>query len=544
MTKTTTAIYARISSDPSGQAVGVDRQIRQALDLADRLGLTVTGQYVDNDVSAYSGKTRPEFERLLDDIADGTIGHLIVWAPDRLYRSTRDYQRVADVVGARVPIHTVVSGDVDLRTPAGTLNAVMLAAVGQFESAHKAERVKARALQRATQEKRTVASIRPFGWQWVDPCPAGDACQHSPVCTEPGRRPRRGSRGGLEPHPVEGPALAQVYRDVAAGSSVYAAHKRLAATVDVGRMTPSTLSKALRTPRHAGLASYRGEVVGEAADGQRIIDTATWQKVAGILSDPARRTSPGRRTATWLGGIVTCGKCGGPMTASTANGRGGDRVPVYRCRKTGCMNRRREVVDTGVLPMIGDVVTELGARGLLAVAPADDTVAHDLRRQIAEHDDRLAQLAALVTDGTLNPVDYAAATARIRADLDTLSAQLAARAARPALAALADAADTRAAWGALIAAHDHDTVHAIVSELVDGITANRDRTLTVNWRTFTGLTATVLPVPEPTIDGRAERRRKVVQLHQSGENISRIAAALGIDRGTVRADLAAMGVYR
>jgi len=64
-TKNTAAVYVRISADPQGERAGVERQRRECEQLAERLGLTVVALFEDNDVSAYSGKPRPEFERLL-----------------------------------------------------------------------------------------------------------------------------------------------------------------------------------------------------------------------------------------------------------------------------------------------------------------------------------------------------------------------------------------------------------------------------------------------------------------------------------------------
>lgn len=51
-------VYARISSDPSGRALGVGRQVEDCRRLADALGWPVVEEYVDNDLSAYSGKRR------------------------------------------------------------------------------------------------------------------------------------------------------------------------------------------------------------------------------------------------------------------------------------------------------------------------------------------------------------------------------------------------------------------------------------------------------------------------------------------------------
>ena len=64
------AVYARISSD-DGSALGVSRQVADCRRLAEDLGWEVAEEYVDNDVSAYSGKKRPAYERMLTDLADG-----------------------------------------------------------------------------------------------------------------------------------------------------------------------------------------------------------------------------------------------------------------------------------------------------------------------------------------------------------------------------------------------------------------------------------------------------------------------------------------
>jgi DNA invertase Pin-like site-specific DNA recombinase len=95
-----TAIYARISSDPGGTRLGVERQIEDCEALAGSLGWTVAEVYVDNDVSAYSGRRRPEYERLCDDIKAGVVDGLLVWHPDRLHRSPRELEDFIDLCDA------------------------------------------------------------------------------------------------------------------------------------------------------------------------------------------------------------------------------------------------------------------------------------------------------------------------------------------------------------------------------------------------------------------------------------------------------------
>ena len=57
MPSLTAAIYCRISNDPEGRELGVERQEEDARLLAARLGLDVVKVFTDNDVSA-STKSR------------------------------------------------------------------------------------------------------------------------------------------------------------------------------------------------------------------------------------------------------------------------------------------------------------------------------------------------------------------------------------------------------------------------------------------------------------------------------------------------------
>jgi site-specific DNA recombinase len=65
------ALYARISSDQEGSGLGVARQLEDYRRLAESLGWSVAEEYVDNDLSAYSGKRRPAYERMLANLAEG-----------------------------------------------------------------------------------------------------------------------------------------------------------------------------------------------------------------------------------------------------------------------------------------------------------------------------------------------------------------------------------------------------------------------------------------------------------------------------------------
>jgi DNA invertase Pin-like site-specific DNA recombinase len=84
------AIYCRISHDPSGERLGVHRQQLDCEQEAKRRGWTVAAVYVDDDISAFDRrKVRPEYQRLLSDIAGDLRDGVMTWRLDRLHRQPR-----------------------------------------------------------------------------------------------------------------------------------------------------------------------------------------------------------------------------------------------------------------------------------------------------------------------------------------------------------------------------------------------------------------------------------------------------------------------
>ena len=102
------AVYTRISQDATGQRAGVTPQLEDCEALANRLGWEVTHRYEDNDLSAYSGRTRPGFEAMLEAMADSEFGAVICWHPDRLFKSMTDLERLIPIATDRqVQLRTV-----------------------------------------------------------------------------------------------------------------------------------------------------------------------------------------------------------------------------------------------------------------------------------------------------------------------------------------------------------------------------------------------------------------------------------------------------
>ena len=94
------------------------------------------------------------------------------------------------------------------------------------------------------------------------------------------------------------------------------------------------MKSALMMPRNAGLVAHRDKIVAKAADGVALIGRAMGAG-ADNPDRPGPAHHPGAKTSTPLGGgLLTCGKCGGPMAASNRHYSNGSTAPVYVCSGT------------------------------------------------------------------------------------------------------------------------------------------------------------------------------------------------------------------
>lgn len=98
---TTVAIYTRISSDREETELGIDRQVKACGALVQKMGFKVSGTYVDNNISAFKGKLRPEWERVKQLMADRRIDGIVCWGIDHLYRRPMELEVLLDLLDNR-----------------------------------------------------------------------------------------------------------------------------------------------------------------------------------------------------------------------------------------------------------------------------------------------------------------------------------------------------------------------------------------------------------------------------------------------------------
>jgi site-specific DNA recombinase len=191
------AEYDRISRDKRGAAEGVETQQVENADAAEELGLTIQARYVDNDLSAYSGVERPDYERLLADIAAGKISTLIIWHANRLHRSTEEVNAFIKLARAhKLRLYSTTKGAFyNLDKASGRKELRDDTSEAEYESEHRGERV---AIARKRQARHGVygGGVRPFGVRQPEG-PGDGAGLGGPAGA--GHDPPQPGRGGRDP---------------------------------------------------------------------------------------------------------------------------------------------------------------------------------------------------------------------------------------------------------------------------------------------------------------------------------------------------------
>lgn len=405
---TRAAIYCRISRDRIGAGLGVQRQEQDCRALASQHGWAVSAVHADNDLSAYSGKPRPGYRQLLADIEAGAVDVVVTWHTDRLHRSPVELEEYITASERRsVATHTVKAGPVDLATPSGRLVARQLGAVARYEVEHQIERQQRAKLQAAT-AGRWKGGRRPYGYE----------------------------ADGVTVRPSEAQVVQQATDSVLAGDSLRGLAIMLnerGVTTSTGRSWTSTeLRRVLMRPRNAGLMQHRGDVIGKA-NWEPLVEESRWRAIVSLLGDPARRTTLATGRRWLLSGLASCGVCGASIlcTQVTASRR---LVPSYTCRATKHVVRNAAELDRYVGAVVIERLSRPEAASLLTVGVPD--VAAKRLHQADDLRELLDGLALAYASKEIDARQLAAGSARLRARLDVLEAEIASAGQGTALAGL------------------------------------------------------------------------------------------------------------
>lgn len=454
---TRAAVYCRISQDREGAGLGVARQEEDCVALCERRGWSVAEVYADNDVSAYSGKPRPSWERLLSDVKAGTVDAIACWHIDRLTRSPIELEEVIDLADRHGLELGTVTGEVDLATPTGRMVARILGATARQEAEHKGERQKRQRRQAAEAGRPNGGGTRPYGY----------ADDFVTVVKPEAKVIREAARRALA-----GESLSSISRDFAA---------RDITTPKGGHWQPRTLRRLLASARISGRREsfpprtkdaptrpLLGQIVADAV-WPAIIDAADSDKLRALLSDPDRqRFNPTAKGRTYLlSGILRCSKCGGGMVGRPRSG-----VPRYVCPNVpgtatcGGTATNAARTDDHVRDL---VLVALASPDLAARLRQNDDDEPGIAAAVRADEEQLEELAAAWASRELSRGEWQTARGIIEARLERNRSKLVRASSTAAIAGLVgEYDDLLARWEAM----NTSQRRAVVSAVLDRVDVN------------------------------------------------------------------------
>lgn len=374
--------YVRISKARDGSTLGIERQQPPCEDLIRRKGWTAAELYIDNDISAYSRKRRPAYERMLADAKAGRIDVIVAWHADRLTRQPIENEYLIDLAESHGLQLATATGEHDLATASGRLMFRQLGILSRYESEHRAERLKLKHEELAKAGKPHGGGHRLFGF----------TRDRQAVIAEEEAIVQQAAAALLR---------GQSVRSVASWMSTVS-------TTTTGRSwSTATVRQLMKTPALAALRRYQGEIIGSASH-PAILDVETWQAVNALLRDP-ERVHRGRRVTYLLKGLAVCGRCGTQPMLKSHPQQGKNRYRAYACLPVpglegGC---GLSVVAAPVEILIEErVLDRLAGPGLRRALAQRSPSGRDVTAKLAAIDAKLDEIGRLWDDDMIDTPEY------------------------------------------------------------------------------------------------------------------------------------------
>lgn len=416
------AIYCRISKDREGAGLGVERQENDCRDLAERLGWEVVAVFVDNDISAYSGKVRPQYRAMLEAVKAEQVSGVLAWHSDRLHRRAVELEEFVTLAEAhQLQVQTVTAGTVDLTTASGRMVARMLGAAAQHEVDHARERMR-RAKSQAAASGKYRGGPRPYGYD----------------------------SDGVTIREDEAQVIREATAAVLAGRSMHAIARELNSKglpTSTGKpWTQPRVKDVLIRPRNAGLI-HTGRVDGrtENRDGReefRIVGKAEWDAIVTedewravhtMLVDPSRRTNAVNEPKWLLTNIALCGRegCDSKMRATSNLWRQTSKDPKkprtrranYRCRENNHLTIDAAKTDAWILGVVAEMVRDERIVAALTRGSGEAIAAdRERRRQMVL---RLEQTERDYDDDLIDARRFKVKSAKIEEEIAEIDARMA-----------------------------------------------------------------------------------------------------------------------
>ena len=380
-------IYLRISSDPNNDEQATARQEEDCRAFCASQSHLIVDVYRDVDISGFKRVVRPEFDRLLRDLATGRLDGFVSYRVERVLRNWRDWVRMEDIREKAGGFCLTLDGN-DTRTATGRNQFELFVYMARMESERISERTKRKHLDSARKGLSHTGGHRPFGYERNHAAIREDEAGHIREAVD---------------RVLSGWTFTAVARDW---------YERGILTTAGKPWTTSNLRAMLGGPHLAGIRLHDG-----------VPYPASWPGI--ISEDEHRRLLRFRvpvRRGPWhkclLTGIVTCGQCGEFLERGPGKG---DTV-AYTCYKRphkpnacGGVSRQQRLVDA----FVRDAVLARIEAGEMRRTDATSTAA--LEAEAGRIESALSDLAdAMFSHRNISQSDYA----RLHAELSARLAEI------------------------------------------------------------------------------------------------------------------------
>jgi site-specific DNA recombinase len=445
-------IYCRMSKSKGD--IKIEQQEAACRKLAAAHDLEVVDVYVDDGISAYTGKVRPDWTRLLEDVQAGRLDVLLAQSEDRFTRQPMEKETLLIACVAKgVEWLTVNDGRVDPATADGQFFSVLRAGLARMESTRKGERQRQSNDHRAASGMVRVGGPRPLGWD----------------------------KDKVTLEPAEAKELRWAIDQVLAGASVFSIVRRWN---DIGFVSSKgqpwqtvTVKQVLTRSRMAGLVTHRGEIVqGIKAEWETICTPEEWRDACTILN--SKKQPQNNREPKWLlSGIAKC-ECGLPMRYA----RNGSNQRAYRCfAKIASLKPDVQHVtiaqDQADHRAIEGVISALLFSGQGQTPDPDAAALADLHDGLRKVNEARARLADAVAADVLTLQEVAVRKASLVAEATETEAAIAAITARNAQAALMHEAKAGLWSGPKVSIMEAAKVKADLRKRFEGLSLEQKRGL-------------------------------------------------------------------
>ncbi len=333
----TGVIYARYSSDNQREE-SIEGQLRECKAFAQSNDIQIVGTYIDRALSAKTDN-RPDFQRMINDSANGLFDTIIVWKLDRFARNRYDsahYKAILRKNGVKVISATEIISD----TAEGVLLESLLEGLAEYYSADLAEKVLRGLTENALKCKYNGGTL-PIGYT-ID------------------------SEQFFQVDPLTAPAVLQAFISYAEGASMQEVTDQLnikgIRTRRGGKISINTVTRMLHNRKYIGEYKYRDIVKpgGIPAIVPKDLFDKVQERMVSNKKAPAKHKAEDEYLLTTK---LFCGKCQCLMVGESGTSQMKKKVHrYYKCvsvkKHQGCDKKtvRKEWIEDTTIAFIRTIV--------------------------------------------------------------------------------------------------------------------------------------------------------------------------------------------